>query len=405
MLQHYPIEDFKQKCLLLKIQSAEGTPSAPDAATNAFQLFDGKSSTEVDTVERKLDRPFFQAPRKSATNRRRIIEGMFELVPPLVPGTEPAACEPMLLIGGMARSYVDVWVTRYNPISRDIGCATAHWFHGAKFTEVTDARAAISGVAFKVGDFNKASTKVQGSFTEVTDDDLPTDVDYSAFRDPVVVAAENARMSVGGVRVNAKELSLDFGTDLKAKEYTDLRTHRISDRVPTYKARFVPPTTDDLDVYELQRTGEVIPLCFLVIEDDGRTTLFTVRGQVEKVDEADESGDFVYEISGNAYPTDSGGDEFLLEYSKPIALTNTFLDPGTVGQSYPEGPLSIKGAFVGPATWSIAGGAGPTGTTFDAATGRFTGTCSAAGTFTPTIRMTDALGQTATLAVSIVISP
>ncbi|HSX60897.1 MAG TPA: Ig domain-containing protein [Tahibacter sp.] len=405
MTQHYDIELFSQRALLLGKQTAEDVPATLAAATHAFQIFDGKSSTETDSVERKVDRPFFAAPRKMITNRRRIIEGGIELVPPLTPGSQPAPCELMLEIGGMARSYVDAWVTRYNPISRDIECATAHWFHGKKFTEVTNARAAISGLTFKVGDFNKAMTKTQGSFTEVTDDDLPTGVDYSQFRDPVVVSAENSRMAVNGVRVNAKELSLDFGSDLKAKEFTDLRTHRIGDRVATYKARFVPATTDDLDVYELQRTNTIIPMSFLVIEDNGNTTMLTVRGQIEKIDESDEAGDFVYEISGNCHPTDDGGDEFLLLYSKPIALVDTMTDLGSVGSPYTEGPLGIKGAYVGPVTWSLASGAGPTGATLDPTTGLWTGNCTAAGTFTPTVRVTDAIGQTATLALSITISP
>lgn len=401
----YDVEFFNQRTLLLKEEVAEGTSSNPTPVANAFQLFEGKASTEMESVERKLDRPFFTASTKLPTNRRRVIEGSFEIVPPAVPGTQPAPCDLILQIGGMARSYdAAAWVTRYNPISRGIKTATAHWYHGLRFTEVTGCRAAISAVTFKIGDFTKASSKIQGSFIDVTDAALPTNADFSGFRSPVVVAAENAALVVGDIAVIGKELTLDFGSDLKAQEYTGVRLHRIVGRAPTYKVRFVPPPAVDFDAYAKQRRGEIIPISFLVREEDGRTTVLFVRGQIEKVDEADIDGDYGYELSGNVLP-DAGNDEFLLFFSKPLALVDTMTDLGSVGSSYAEGPLDIKGTVIGPVTWSIAAGAGPTGAVLNAETGMFTGTCTAAGTFTPTIRMTDAAGQTAELEVSITISP
>ena len=64
---------------------------------------------------------------------------------------------------------------------------------------------------------------------------------------------------------------------------------------------------------------------------------------------------------------------------------------GTVGQSY-SGTVSTTGGWT-PYSYALHSGSKPPGTTLNSTTGALTGTPSVAGTYTPTIRVTDALGN------------
>jgi Putative Ig domain/Concanavalin A-like lectin/glucanases superfamily len=86
---------------------------------------------------------------------------------------------------------------------------------------------------------------------------------------------------------------------------------------------------------------------------------------------------------------------------KPLALTDSVVPAGEVGADY-RYPLTAAGGTV-PYTWSVGYGTLPAGITLDATTGELSGTPTAAGTFAFTIRVTDAAGQAATRATSLLI--
>lgn len=75
---------------------------------------------------------------------------------------------------------------------------------------------------------------------------------------------------------------------------------------------------------------------------------------------------------------------------------------GTVSVAYGFTPTSAGG--YGTKTYSLASGSIPSGTSLNASTGRISGTPTFAATYTPTIRVTDSLGGTDTLALSITIA-
>ncbi|MBI2815785.1 MAG: putative Ig domain-containing protein [Acidobacteria bacterium] len=85
-----------------------------------------------------------------------------------------------------------------------------------------------------------------------------------------------------------------------------------------------------------------------------------------------------------------------------LAITNTSLPAGTQNTAY-SAQLSATGGTA-PYSWSIATGALPAGLTLIASTGAISGTPTATGTSSFTIRVTDVNAQTATRALSITIS-
>jgi M6 family metalloprotease-like protein len=86
----------------------------------------------------------------------------------------------------------------------------------------------------------------------------------------------------------------------------------------------------------------------------------------------------------------------------PLAITTASLPSGTLGSAYSQ-TLAATGGKA-PRTWSLAGGTLPPGLSLDAAPGVISGTPTAAGTASFTVRVTDDIGTTATKALSIAIA-
>jgi len=85
-----------------------------------------------------------------------------------------------------------------------------------------------------------------------------------------------------------------------------------------------------------------------------------------------------------------------------VSVTTTTLSGGQVNTPYNSSVAATGGTL--PYGWSISAGALPTGVGLTSGTGALSGTPTAAGTFNFTVMVTDGIGQTATKALSIVIS-
>jgi hypothetical protein len=87
----------------------------------------------------------------------------------------------------------------------------------------------------------------------------------------------------------------------------------------------------------------------------------------------------------------------------PLNVNTSSLANGDVGVAYSA--TLVAGGGTPPYTWSITTGSLPTGVSLNASTGALTGTPSAAGTFSFTVKVTDSVSATATQALSITINP
>lgn len=334
------LDFFKKRALLLKAETVEGTDSNPVGATDGFRLFDGTSSTEFDKVERPVDRPFFGGDPFVVANRRAKIEGDFELYPPAVPGTDDADCGKILLPGGMAVVKDAVGkVTRYNPISSGIPSASAHWYHVRRLMKVTGARVALSAIAVEIGQRFKGKASIQGDYTEWETADSPTVV--LPTKVPVVASARNMRTKLStlvrgatkttdatpldDLLVWAKSLSIDFGSDLKHKEYSSKSVNGISDRKPTFSLKLATTDiTNDFDPLWVRDNGIVLLATVQLFETEGapssvltgRYSEIGVRCQIENVIAEEIDGDDGWTITGPCIPSDTGGDEFYIGFGE-----------------------------------------------------------------------------------------
>ena len=315
------LEQFKKRGVAIKIEAIIGTDAAPTPLANGVLLLNGTSGTEIDKVERDIDRPFFGGTPFVAANERSFIEGDFELYPPATPGaaaTSSADCEVLLLPAGMTVvKTLATKTTRYNPISGAIPAATVYWYHAGTLKKAIGARNNLTGLSINVGDRFKGKVRVQGDSTDVTEVALPAITVPSVV--PTAAKSSNTvtNISVDGgadLQVWAKSLSVDFGNQLATKEYTSHKENGITGRAPTFTLRIAKTALADFNPWTVRKNASVFEASLRLSESDNRYSELGIRGQIEGINEVDIDGDYGWEISGPCVPSSAGGDELYIEF-------------------------------------------------------------------------------------------
>jgi len=318
------IEPFTSRGLALKRETTEGTDAAPTAALNAFQILDGSSKIVADSIDRNIDRPFFNARRPRSTNFRGQINGNVEVVPPQNPGSEDPAIGLALEIAGMAKTTtahddgppVVKGGTLYNAISRLIPSATAYWWHAGTLRKVVGARANISSLSMEIDKIFMFQLALEGALKEFGEAALPTDFDFSDFLEPTPYTTESGVLTINDFAVNGKLLSVDFGNQIKTRSHTEARSTSIGDKQSTFKCRFYRTALADFDPIAKWKSGDIIEMAGTNVElGGGRSTTLTVLGQVTGLDEPNIDNDYGWELSGNCVAVD-GNDEVQLGFNE-----------------------------------------------------------------------------------------
>jgi hypothetical protein len=319
------LEKFTRRGLAAVDQPVAGTPVAPNPANNGIRLYDGQSGTEFDTLEENRDKPFFSGNEFTTFNHRAFIEGYVHLYPPEVPGDAADGtpeCDLLLRIAGMAKTLDDVaGTTRYDPISDSIPMATADFWHAGTLRRIYDARANISALSLEIGNRARAQLRVQGQYTAINEQALPA-ITVSETFGPVIEAANSITQvvqypdGVAGAALNlwGKALTVDFGSQLTSKEYTEHEETAIDGRQPTFTLRIARPAKADFDPWAVRKAGTYITATLQVANADGRYTLLGIRGLIRDINETDIDGDYGLEITGPCIATSAGGDEFYIEF-------------------------------------------------------------------------------------------
>lgn len=314
------LDYFRKRGIALKAEVTEGTDSVPTAVANGIRLFEGSSGTEFDTVERKIDRAHFTNHPFGVANKRAFIEGGMELYPPATPGavaTSSIDGEIALLIAGMAvTKNLGAKTTTYNPISAAIPSASAYWWHVDYHKQVLGCRANLTGVKMAIGERFMAQLRLQGTYTNVTEDAIPAITLPTTI--PVIAQFDNSETNInidggGDLLVWAKELSLDFGNTLTSKEYTSKKVHAPTDRMATWSLRIARTDLSDFNPWTVRDAGTLFEARMRTyVADPGLYSEIGIRGQIEQITETDIDGDLGLELTGRCIASDAGGDEFYL---------------------------------------------------------------------------------------------
>ena len=305
------------------------TPNVPvvlSAATDGIRFYDGQSGTDFDSLEENRDKAYFSGNEFTTYNHRAFIEGFTHLYPPTTPGAAGAAgtpdCHALLLISGMTQ-VLDApgSTTRYKPISSNIPIATAAFYHAGTLKQPYDARANISSLSMEIGNRARAQARVQGPYDAVAETPVPSIPVPETFG-PVIEAA-NSTMRItqypggvasGALPVRGKALTIDFGSKVASKEYTEYRETAIDDRLATFNFRIARTALGDFDPFAVRKAGIYIAATMRVKNADNRYTQFGVRGLIRDINEVNIDGDYGWEITGPCVATSAGGDEFHIQF-------------------------------------------------------------------------------------------
>jgi hypothetical protein len=129
--------------------------------------------------------------------------------------------------------------------------------------------------------------------------------------------------------------------------------------------------------------------------------LNSTTGAISGTPTATGTSAFTVQVVDTAGQVDTQALSILINPATPPIITTTSLDGGTVGLAYSQ-PLQASGG-TGSLVWSISGGSLPANLTLSS-DGVISGTPTNAGTSNFTVRVTDALAQSDTQPLSIVVS-
>lgn len=317
------LESFTKRGMVMKEEVTEGTDSLPVGATDGIVLLDGSSGTEVGIAEKQVDRDFFTGNPFSVTTRNAFIEGDCELQPPVTPGDASDGIpnfDILLRTGGMARVLDDVAETTvYNMISTGIVSASAYFWHVDYVKKLLGSRTFITGLRYTIGEAPRFRARVFGSYEDVTTEAVPsiTLPDGS----PPALDADNgetlitvADASITDLLVWAKELSVDFGTDLTNKQYTSHEVNQISGRTPTFSLQIARTDLADFNPWAVRDAGQIIEANLTQDASATRYSRLSIRGQIQDIAEVDIEGDLGWTLTGPCIASNSGGDEIGLEF-------------------------------------------------------------------------------------------
>jgi Putative Ig domain len=212
------------------------------------------------------------------------------------------------------------------------------------------------------------------------------------------------RRSVGLLATAAAVLFLPAGAN------ADRPTPSACTITPQDTATF---NVGDLQTYFVTTTGCATsqkPVRFKVVDGDipAGMTLFT-----QGVSSAGITGrpttegifQFTLQVRDETRTTDTESFQITIDPPRPLTINNESdeLSAGTVGEFYCCGNLFADGG-VPDYSWSLVAGQLPPGLSLSESPGRITGTPTAAGTFSFTLRVTDDRGATADRTFSITIT-
>lgn len=316
------LESFTRRGLALALRVDANTPVDPAAATHGVLIMNGTSGTEIDRIERPVDRPFFTGQPFAVGAKRAFIEGEFELYPPATPGAEDtsdADCGSLLLPAGFTTVKDAVAkTTRYNPISSNIAISDAKWWHAGTLKHVQAARHNVTGLAIEVGNRFRGNIRVQGDYEDIGEEALPQIVTPTTV--PVVARAQNTTTTItlveGGAPlvVWAKSLSVDLGNTITPKEYTSHKETGITARAPTWTLRLAKTALADFNPWSVRDAAALLTVALRLTPGDNRYSELGIRGQIETVNEVEIDGDYGWELSGPCVASDAGGDELYIEF-------------------------------------------------------------------------------------------
>jgi hypothetical protein len=211
------------KGLVAAIQAVAGVPTVLDPGTHGIQALNGNYRFETDPLEREIDRPGHGARPMINVKRRGVFEGSLELRGAAAIGTA-APIAPILRGCGFAQTLSAGASAVYNLVTGSFEMLTIDGYAAGQVTHGMDARGAITRLMMSVRNFSRAEFMIMGlPLPDVVEDvSLPT-IDVSDFQAPIAIETESFEVDIGGVKLNAIDLTVDTNAQVDIYEGSETR--------------------------------------------------------------------------------------------------------------------------------------------------------------------------------------
>lgn len=311
------ITSYQLRTLLCALEDPEGVDAAPTAQANALLLIGGEGRIETNRLERQIDYPYFTGRPFVRTQLRAIIQGQIELMGSATLG-DPAPIDAILQAGGYAHTTVEDGgspvASEYNPISLDVPSLSAYWFHGGELMRGLGCRVAIEQIRAAINDYCLARIQIQGSPEDITEQQLPTDTDYSSYQDPTPVSTETLTVELDEKALDAISIEHNNNVNLAAIEHSEGRTTRISDRRPSGTLRVYRPAVSHINIRAAVEAQTRLPLVVTIDNGAGLVTEIEYPGvQLGDPQRVDVDGMVAWDIPYVSV-ADAGNDDHIIRF-------------------------------------------------------------------------------------------
>jgi len=247
------IRYFKEKALLLKLESTYGTEAVPVAA-DAIKAQDVTFTLENDELARAFDTPTFQNDVFILNNERFTVEFTAELFGSGTAGTAPKT-GAILRAAGFSETVVAATSVTYAPVTNSPDSATIYLNIGGVLFKGLGSLGTLSGMDIKVGDFPKMKFKFTGLFVGPIDQATLPAVDYTSWLAPVALDTSTVTGTVHGLAADMIGYTMDSGREIKFQQSSEQNLIAATDRKASGSIDMWNPLLSTKDYYAIARAS------------------------------------------------------------------------------------------------------------------------------------------------------
>lgn len=222
--------------LFAKIETTYGTDPIPAAGANAI-LCRAVTPTPIapEMVSRDLIRPYFGNPGQLTAAVHSEAEFEVELAGAGTAGTAPKY-GPLLRACAMGETITAATNVKYAPITNGQESVTLYYHLDGILHKMTGCRGTVS-FALNAKGIPVMRFRFVGLYNPASDVTMPTGVDYSGFKDPVVVNKDNTpTFTIHGVTAKSNAFSFDLANEVVYRNLVNFEGVSVIGRSPTGSA-------------------------------------------------------------------------------------------------------------------------------------------------------------------------
>ncbi|MBY0240758.1 MAG: hypothetical protein K2X55_15715 [Burkholderiaceae bacterium] len=219
--------------LLAKLQPVAGTDSAPTGALNAMMAMNiSAQPVSAEFAKRNNIKPYFGNMGSVPVAIHSEITFDVELAGSGVAGTAPKF-GPLLRSCAFAETITASTSVTYAPITAAQEFCTLYYYMDGVLCKMTDAKGTVS-LELNAKGIPVLKFKLIGLYSTPADASMPAGVDYSGFKDPVAVNADNTpTATLHGFAGKVEKIGIDIANELVYRNVIGGKSVNITGRQPT----------------------------------------------------------------------------------------------------------------------------------------------------------------------------